>query len=47
MTLSEHRTIPQDSLQGDLEDVDLPGQGRRERADEADEDEPHLVRGYD
>ncbi|MFC7340288.1 hypothetical protein [Saccharopolyspora griseoalba] len=47
MTLSENRTIPQDSLESDFEDVDLPGQTRHERVDEPEEDEAHLVRGYD
>lgn len=47
MTLSEHRTISQDSLEGDFEDVDLPAQAAHERGDDPEEDEAHLVRGYD
>jgi hypothetical protein len=47
MTLSDHRTIQQDSLESDFEEVDVPGQTRYEHADQPDEDEAHLIRGYD
>lgn len=47
MTLSDHRTAAQDSLEPEFEDVDLPGQTRYEPVVEPDEDESHLVRGYD
>ena len=45
MTLSEHRVAPQDSFDPDVE-LDLPVQTRRESVETEDE-ESHVIRGYD
>ncbi|SFS81636.1 hypothetical protein [Saccharopolyspora flava] len=45
MTLSDHRVAPQDSFDPDVE-LDLPIQSRWESV-ETEDDESHVIRGYD
>ncbi|WP_165944802.1 hypothetical protein [Saccharopolyspora terrae] len=45
MTLSDHRVAQQDSFDPDV-DLDLPVQTRRDSV-ETEDDESHVIRGYD